>query len=98
VLHSIGVVHRDIKRDNILWNNRLQRFVMCDFGTSTSITERIGQKTFTEYCGTPYFMSNEMKELKDLRCEGYVDLFYNDVYGLSKAINLIMESIDNLSH
>jgi serine/threonine protein kinase len=56
-LHSIGVVQRDIKRDNILWNDRLQRFVLCDFGLSTSITEKVGQKTLTEYCGTAGCMS-----------------------------------------
>jgi serine/threonine protein kinase len=94
VLHSMGVVHRDIKPENILWNNRLRRFLLCDFGLSTSITERIAQKTLTCYCGTPSFMSYEMENLKNLQYKGYVDLFYNDVYGLSKVINLTIESID----
>jgi serine/threonine protein kinase len=57
VLHSIGVVHRDIKLNNILWSDRLSRFVLCDFGLSTSITEGVGQKTMTGFCGTAGFIS-----------------------------------------
>jgi serine/threonine protein kinase len=42
VLHSIGIVHRDIKLSNVLWSNKLHRFVLCDFGVSISITESVG--------------------------------------------------------
>jgi hypothetical protein len=52
----------------------------------------------TEYCGTPGYMSFEMESLKYSQYKGYVDLFYNDVYGLSKVISLTMESIDGQSY
>jgi tRNA A-37 threonylcarbamoyl transferase component Bud32 len=60
VLHNVGVVHRDIKCKNILWNARLNRFVLCDFGLSDGITEHIGQKSMTNYCGTLDYMSIDM--------------------------------------
>jgi hypothetical protein len=71
---------------------------MCAFGLSTSITERVGQKTLTYYCGTPGFMSYEMTKLKHSQYEGCVDLFYNDVYGLSKVIDFAMTSIYDQSY
>jgi hypothetical protein len=52
----------------------------------------------TEYCGTAGYMSFEMESLKYSQYKGYVDLFYNDVYGLSKVISLTMESIDGQSY
>jgi serine/threonine protein kinase len=89
MLHNIGIVHRDIKVQNILWSRRLHRFVLCDFGLSTSITERLGQKTLTEFCGTWGCMSKQMEKLKKSPHKGLVDLFYNDIYGLNRVINFI---------
>ena len=31
-LHSVGVVHRDLKSANVLTDATMQRFVVCDFG------------------------------------------------------------------
>jgi serine/threonine protein kinase len=64
--------------------------VLCDFGTSDNITERIGQKTLTDFCGTLGYMSREMKGLMDSQQPGLVDLFYNDAYGMSLAIYFAM--------
>jgi serine/threonine protein kinase len=38
VSHSKGIVHRDIKPPNILWSKQWQKFVLCDFGLSISVT------------------------------------------------------------
>jgi serine/threonine protein kinase len=47
VLHSLHIVHKDIKPANTLWCKRLKKFVLCDFGLSKSIKENYGEKTYT---------------------------------------------------
>ena len=35
-MHSLGIVHRDIKSHNVLTDPEFSRFVVCDFGTARS--------------------------------------------------------------
>jgi tRNA A-37 threonylcarbamoyl transferase component Bud32 len=55
-LHSKGILHRDVKLDNILLNNKY-KVKLCDFGISLKINE--GSK-LTEKCGTPAYMAPEI--------------------------------------
>ena len=68
--HSRGILHRDIKLENILFNN-VGELKICDFGVSRSITR--GEKIM-ERCGTPAYIAPEI-----VKGEGYQD-FAADVW------------------
>ena len=60
--HGRGVVHRDIKPDNIMIERATGRALLMDFGISRSITasvETAGLTRVGEVVGTPEFMSPE---------------------------------------
>ena len=68
--HSKGVLHRDIKLDNILINAN-GHIKICDFGVSKIV--RKGEK-MTEQCGTPAYIAPEI--LRDKGYEGFaVDIW-----------------------
>lgn len=53
--HALGVIHRDIKAENVMINDQGQ-VKLLDFGLSKnakSVKDR-------EICGTPYYMAPEM--------------------------------------
>ena len=60
--HGRGVVHRDIKPDNIMLERATGRALLMDFGISRSITatvEKHGLTRVGEVVGTPEYMSPE---------------------------------------
>ena len=60
--HGRGVVHRDIKPDNVMIERATGRALLMDFGISRSITtsvESAGLTRVGEVVGTPEFMSPE---------------------------------------
>ena len=62
VIHSFGLVHKDIKPDNLLVDVEGTVMLM-DFGISAYVRERPGQKSMSYKEGTRKFMSPEMSEL-----------------------------------
>lgn len=60
-IHEVGVIHRDIKLDNVLFakKNDLGTLKLADFGLSTFA---IPGKVFTEACGTIGYTAPEMHD------------------------------------
>lgn len=70
---SRGIVHRDIKLDNILMDTRLTTAKLCDFGVSRMAVR--GQR-ISDQCGTPAYIAPEII----VDC-GY-DAFYVDLWSM----------------
>ena len=79
-IHSKGIVHRDIKLENILLdlNNILK---ICDFGVG-KLTQK-GQK-LSDQCGTPVYMAPEI-----IRGDGY-EGFPVDVWSSGVALYIML--------
>ena len=74
--HGRGVVHRDIKPDNIMLERATGRALLMDFGISRAITTQAATPGLTrvgEVVGTPEFMSPEQAAGDDL--SGRSDLY-----------------------
>ena len=74
-MHSLHIIHGDIKPDNVMFSPSLKKFVFVDFGVSRIIKEEKGEKTFTDYFGTTKYSSEEMLLLSIIKKEGQVDLY-----------------------
>jgi len=70
--HARGVVHRDIKPDNIFLNDETGRALVSDFGIALS-AEQGGQQASDIIVGTPAYMSPE--QIDGLELDGRSDVF-----------------------
>jgi serine/threonine protein kinase len=70
-LHLCGVVHRDVKPENLMFDGS-SRLKLCDFGLAA---EKIGQfvKTRSNLAGTPRYMAPEA--FKNEPCSEKIDIF-----------------------
>jgi serine/threonine protein kinase len=70
-LHLCGVVHRDVKPENLMFDGS-NRLKLCDFGLAA---EKIGQfvKTRSNLAGTPRYMAPEA--FKNEPCSEKIDVF-----------------------
>ena len=51
------------------------------------VKEKPGQKTYTAFCGAFEHSYSEMKTLLIESSKGYVDLFYNDLFGVKSSFH-----------
>lgn len=89
-MHLFGLIHKDIKPPNLLINSD-GAAVLADFNVSTYTTSAPGVKVLTNREGTPEFMSPAMLALRRMG-KGEVDLFYNDLWGLQKSLEVIFNT------
>jgi serine/threonine protein kinase len=80
--HARGVVHRDIKPDNILIDAESGRVMVTDFGIARAVTETAGARlTATGMAlGTPAYMSPE-QAAGDREIDGRTDIYALGVLG-----------------
>ena len=74
--HSRGVIHRDIKLDNVLLNE-VGELKICDFGVSRIVPK---DRLMTEQCGTPAYIAPEI-----LKGDGY-EGFAADIWSAGVAL------------
>ena len=94
ILHKLRIVHQDIKPDNIMFSPSKKKMVFVDFGLSQIIQEELGKQTITSYVGSINFCCLEMKNCFNSKTNGYVDLYYNDLFCLEGSIEQIKSSLE----
>ena len=85
-LHNNGILHRDIKPDNILifdiehYTNEFVNSKLTDFGSSRNINTLMTNITFSKGIGTPIYMSPEvLKQEHYKKTIRYLFIFNNNV-------------------
>ena len=71
-----------------MYSEGLGKIVFIDFGLSELVKENLGTKTESLFKGSYYFVSDEMKNLI-VKNNGFVDLYWNDLYCLKKSIEFL---------
>ena len=85
-IHSLNICHGDIKSQNVMWSNEKNKMIFIDFGLSRIVKENIGETTVTRFVGTFCNVSPQMQKTYRLNKGFWVDLYYNDLWGLEQLL------------
>ena len=88
-MHTLRMVHRNIKDLNVAWSRHFSRWVFIDFGFATLLKEKIGEKSKSKFIGTYSYTTPELQRLYSSKHLGEVDFYYNDLFELKKAIRIM---------
>ena len=69
--------------------------IFLDFGLSRFVKEDIGEKTITRFVGSLHITSPEMRKTYYLKKAMWVDLYYNDQWGLEQLYSYFKFNAQN---
>ena len=90
-MHSLNIIHHDIKPANIMYSNEYKKFVLIDFGFTKTVDSLLGEKEITLFVGTFNYTSPQMKRTV-ASSDVSVDLYWNDLYGLKLSLQEIFHT------
>lgn len=59
-MHKVGLCHRDIKPDNILYDEKTKKFKIIDFGVSKEVNIGKNKKLMLTCTGTLHYKAPEL--------------------------------------
>jgi predicted Ser/Thr protein kinase len=89
-LHDHGIVHRDVKLENIMYNYKMNRVFVIDLGLSEAVADVANKDSImtSRVVGTPIYVSPELFGLNEIfrKQEIYEILFAADVWAVGVSI------------